>query len=57
MMLNRLAQTLTTAVLAFVCPAVASDFLLQVDSRALVSRGDLIYLRPPIASPTTGITS
>ena len=45
-MLNRLAQTLTTAVLAFVCQAVASDSLLQVDSRALVSRGDWIYLRP-----------
>jgi len=45
-MLNRLTQTLTTAVLAFVCQAVASDSLLQVDSRALVSRSDLIYLRP-----------
>jgi hypothetical protein len=45
-MLNRLAQTLTTAVLAFVCQAVTGDSLLQVDSRALVSRGDLIYLRP-----------
>ena len=39
-------RTLTTAVLAFVCPAVASDSLLQVDSGALVSRSDLIYLRP-----------
>ena len=39
-------RNLTTAVSAFVCQAVASDSLLQVDHRALVSRGDLIYLRP-----------
>jgi len=39
-------RTLTTAVLAFVCQTVAGDSLLQVDSRALVSRSDLIYLRP-----------
>ena len=41
-MLNKLTQTFTTAVLAFVCQAVASDSLLQVDSRAgLARRPDL----------------
>jgi hypothetical protein len=41
--------TLATAALtfaAFACPAVASDSLLQVDARALVTRADLIYLAP-----------